>query len=268
MTFLRTAVLGLLACYSLSGSATQSDFASYSHDESLAYSQDAIGSTLKGITLRKTDNSVVTLEQYRGKPLIISMIYTSCHHVCPSTTQFLNEVVKKARKALDSDSFQVISVGFDTENDNPERMAQFRDRTAVSDEGWDFLSGDATAMASLTEQLGFIYYDSPKGFDHLVQVTIVDQEGAVYRQVYGMSFETPLLIEPLKELVFGQPRALPALHYLKNRIRLFCTVYDPATDAYRIDISVFIGTFVGIVVCILFGSMLVKEWKRSIKASK
>lgn len=263
---LRQAGIGLLALFSLAVAAADPDFAGFSHDEALDYSQAAIGTTLQGIELRKADGSVTSLEAYRGKPLIISMIFTSCHHVCPNTTRYLDEVVQKARSALDEDSFQVVSIGFDTANDSPERMAEFRVRSAVDDPNWDFLSADAATMAELTRALGFIYYASPRGFDHLVQSTVVDGKGTIYRQVYGMSFDTPLLIEPLKELVFGRPREQSTLQHMTNRIRLFCTVYDPATDSYRIDISVFIGTFVGMVVSILFGTVLIKEWRRSIKA--
>jgi protein SCO1/2 len=262
------AALAMVGSAAAAEQSTDPDFASFSHDDAFAWSQKAIGTNLQGITLIKSDGSTVDLESYRDKPLIISMIYSSCHHVCPSTTQYLNEVVKKARSALGADSFRVLSVGFDTANDSPERMAQFRDRAAVDDANWDFLSGNATAMAALSKALGFIYYPSPKGFEHLVQATIVKGNGVIYRQVYGMSFNTPLLVEPLKDLIFGQPKAQSALQHMGNRIRLFCTVYDPATDSYRIDISVFIGTFVGLVVSILFGSVLIKEWRRSIKAGR
>jgi protein SCO1/2 len=147
-------------------------------------------------------------------------------------------------------------------------MAEFRNRTGVTNENWDFLSGDETNMAALVDQLGFIYTPSPRGFDHLVQVSVVDAEGVIYRQVYSMSFPTPQLVEPLKELVFGEPRSQSSLEYLSNRIRLFCTVYDPATDTYHVDISVFIGTFVGIVVSLVFGRVLFKEWRRSLRAGK
>lgn len=265
---LRQALLSLIILPGLALASVNPDFARFSHDESLAYSQAAIGTRLEGVQLVDSEGNSVAIESYRGRPLVISMIYTSCHHVCPGTTQYLNEVVKKARSALDLDSFQVISVGFDTVSDSPERMAGFRQRTAVQDEHWDFLAGDANNMDTLTTQLGFIYYPSPKGFEHLVQSTLVDAEGVIYRHVYGMSFETPQLIEPLKDLVFDRPEAQSAFEFMENRIRLFCTVYDPATDSYHVDISVFIGTFVGIMVSILFGYVLVKEWRRSLRVGK
>jgi protein SCO1/2 len=265
LKLLQTVVVGLP--FLLSGTVVAAlpavDFSSFSRDQALEHSQAAIGTTLEGIELIRDDGSTVAIEDYRGKPLIISMIYSSCHHVCPSTTQHLQLVVNKARSVLDTDSFQVLSVGFDTVNDSPLRMAQFRQRAGVDDEGWDFLAGDAADMEKLATQLGFIYYPSPKGFEHLVQASVVDARGVIYRQIYGMSFPTPTLIEPLKDVVFDRPQSLSKLNYLANRIRLFCTVYDPATDTYHIDISVFIGTFVGMVVSILFASVLIKEWRRS-----
>lgn len=262
------ALAGLFLSAGVAVAGTEPDFASFSHDEALAYSQEAIGTAVQGVELVNADGEPVAIESYRGKPLVLSLIFTSCHHICPTTTQYLQEVVEKARKVLDEDSFNVVSVGFDTANDSPERMAQFRRSIGVNNAGWDFLSGDADNMAKLVRQLGFIYTPSARGFDHLIQSSVIDAQGKVYRQVYGIEFPTPHMIEPLKELVFGEPREQSALDYLSNRVRLFCTVYDPATDTYHVDISVFIGTFVGLVVSIVFGRVLYKEWRRSFEAGK
>lgn len=267
-TYRWPALVGLFLSIGVAGAATGPDLSGFSHDDALAYSQAAIGTQLQGIQLLASDGTPVTLDDYRGRPLVVSMIFTSCHHICPSTTQHLHQVVRKARKVLDVDSFQVVTVGFDTDNDSPERMAQFRSSTGVTDEQWEFLSGDAASMAKLVRQLGFIYTPSPRGFDHLIQSSLVDADGLVYRQVYGINFPTPQLIEPLKQLVFGEPRRQSTLDYLGNRIRLFCTVYDPATDSYHIDVSVFIGTIVGLIVSLVFGRILIKEWRRSIEADR
>jgi protein SCO1/2 len=265
---LRPLLLGFVCLSFSAGTLTAQDFASFSHDQALAHSQAAIGTALDGVELTLGDGSRVAIEDYRGKPLIISMMYSSCHHVCPSTTAYLNQVVDKARDALGEDSFHVLSIGFDTVADTPERMQQFRVRADVKDSNWDFVAIDPPALDRLSKQLGFIYYPSPKGFEHLVQASVVDAGGVIYRQVYGMSFPVPILVEPLKQLVFGEPREQSMLSYLENRIRLFCTVYDPATDNYQVDVSVFIGTGVGLIVSILFGITLFREWRRSIEADR
>ncbi len=91
---------------------------------------------------------------------------------------------------------------------------------------------------------------------------MLDADGKIYRQVYGMNFDTPLLVEPLKELVFGTPKAASFLESLGNRIKLFCTVYDPATDRYRFDYSIFVGGLIGLTGLGFVTFLVVREWRR------
>ena len=141
----------------------------------------------------------------------------------------------------------MLTVGFDTANDSPQAMADFARQQSVNTPGWDFLSADARTIDALTRQLGFIYYRSPRGFDHITQVSVLDRDGAVYRQVYGLNFELPWLVEPLKELVFNRPSSQGRpIAGLLDRIRLFCTVYDPSSGRYHFDYSLFIQMAIGL----------------------
>jgi protein SCO1/2 len=228
----------------------------------LATSQAAIGGMLEDITLRDRSGKAVRLADYRGKPLVISVIYTSCYHICPTTTKHLAKVVQTARAALGEDSFRVVTIGFDTAKDNPEAMRSFAKQQGVDLPGWEFLSTDAASMARLAKNIGFLYFASPKGFDHLMQATVVDANGKIYRQVYGMTFDTPLLVEPLKELVFGEQPSESALAGLWSKVKLFCTTYDPANDRYRVDYSLFIGMFIGFIIIASGVFYLVRELRR------
>src|SRR5262249_6136588 len=100
------------------------------------------------------------------------------------------------------------------------------------------------------------------GFDHLAQVTLLDAQGRVFRQVYGSAFDPPAIIEPLKELVFGRERSLFQVASLLDRFKLLCTYYDPSRDAYRADyggIVSLIGIFASFVAALAF---VVREWLR------
>jgi len=228
----------------------------------LATSQAAIGRTLEDITLRDRNGKAVQLSGYRGKPLVISVIYTSCYHICPATTQHLAKVVQTARAALGEDSFRVVTIGFDTAKDNPDAMRSFARQQGVDLPGWEFLSTDAPSIARLVNNIGFLYYSSPKGFDHLMQATVVDANGKIYRQVYGMTFDTPLLVEPLKELVLGEKPGESMFDGLWSKVKLFCTTYDPANDRYRLDYSLFIGMFIGFLIIASGVFYLVRELRR------
>ncbi len=236
----------------------------YDPKTALKISQEAIGRVVADYQFTDSSGKRVAMHDFRGRPLVISMIYTSCHHICPMTTQHLKQVVKKARNVFGDDSFTVLSIGFDTLNDKPDAMRMFAAQQGVDMPGWYFLSADEQTIKQLAENLGFVFFPSAKGFDHLLQATVVDGDGKIYRQVYGMKFDTPKLIEPLKELVYGKPQQNSSLlTHFGNRIRLFCTVYDPASDTYRLDYSIFIGMIIGLISMGIVGYFLVREWKHS-----
>ncbi|MCF6355824.1 MAG: SCO family protein, partial [Candidatus Polarisedimenticolaceae bacterium] len=236
----------------------------FDYKESLKTSQQAIGNKLSNHRFMSSTEGVLFLQELQGKPLVISMVYTSCFHTCPMTTRHLAKVVKKARDALGNQSFNVALIGFDVKNDTPSAMRYFGRQNDINDDGWKLLSTDQATRDLLIKELGFIYFPSIRGFDHLVQATVVDADGIVYRQVYGEVFDTPLLVEPLKDLVFGRTSSTHTLiDDLVNRVKLFCTTYDPVRDAYIFDYSLFVGIFVGLSVLIPMLIFIVRGWKRT-----
>lgn len=213
--------------------------------EALRTSQAAIGRTVGGVELQLAGGESLTFEQLRGRPVLLSFVYTSCYHVCSGLTLRLREAVKVAREALGGESFTVVTVGFDTPKDTPERMRAFaRERGAVMP-GWYFAGGDAAAIEQLATSTGFTYFPSPKGFDHITQTTLIDAQGRIVLQVYGEDFLPPLVVEPLKKLVWGQNLDRRTVEGLVNRVKLFCTIYDPASGRYRFDYSLIVNIVAG-----------------------
>lgn len=236
--------------------------------EALKISQGAIGKALGHYELRNREGRAVRLSDYRGKPLVVSMIYTSCPHVCPVITQHLKKAVKIAQEALGADSFAVVTIGFDSARDVPQAMANFARAQGADLPNWEFLSGDAATVRQLSRDLGFLYFPSLDSFDHLTQTTMVDAEGKVSLQVYGEEFDAVLLTEPLKRLVAGVQTAEPGLAGLSNQIRLFCTVYDPSTGAYRRDYSFFIGLGINLVFLVALVVWIVRLWIKAPRRSR
>jgi protein SCO1/2 len=248
----------------INGQTTEnSPAANYDVDAALRQSQAAIGRRLGDYELSGTDGSPVRLSDYAGKPLVISLVFTSCYHTCPVITRYLARAVDIAREALGEDSFHVVTIGFDTPNDTPEAMRVFAREQGIDIPGWEFLSGSDQTLTGLTGDLGFVHFPSPRGFDHIVQVTVVDREGVVYRQVYGETFAIPWLVEPLKQLVFDDPQTAPhSLAGLFDRVRFFCTVYDPTTGRYETDFSLFIQIAIGLMIILSLGYyLLLERWR-------
>ncbi len=218
----------------------------FDYDAALKASQDAIDNQIADYSFINSKGESVSLSSFRGKPLVLSMIFTSCYQICPMTTRHLSKIVEKARDALGHDSFSVALVGFDTAVDDPEAMQYFANLQGVSEKNWNLLSMTQEDVDALSNDIGFLYFPSSNGFDHLIQTTIIDADGKVYRQVYGQVFDTPLLVDPLIELVLGRPQ--PDQTFMSDftaKVKLFCTTYDPVRDAYFFDYSLFLGMLIG-----------------------
>jgi protein SCO1/2 len=227
------------------GDASQAT-STFDYERALAVSQAAIGQQVTDVRFTRADGHSLKLSGFRGKPLVVSMVYTSCYQICPMTIRFLSDVVDKARSALGDDSFAVAVIGFDVGVDTPVAMQYFANQQGIDGKNWQLLSLSGDEVERLASDLGFQYFPSSNGFDHLIQATVIDAEGRVYRQVYGQVFDTPLLVDPLIELVLGRsPAEQPVLASLMNRIKLFCTTYDPVRDGYYFDYSLFIGMLIG-----------------------
>lgn len=228
----------------------------------LQISRTALGTQLPDVMLQDHTGRPVALAEFKGKPLLVTLVYTSCADVCPTLIETLYPAVKEAQSALGPDSFATITVGFDVRQDTPERMRLLANRHGVDLPNWRFLSADQKNLDELAQAVGFAIYSRPGGYDHLAQVSLVDREGKLYQQVYGAVFEPPVIVEPLKDLVFGRYRPVTSLQNIIDRIKLFCTVYDPNSGRYYFDYSLFAGIAIGLLCLSLILGFILREWRR------
>lgn len=234
-----------------------------------AVSQQAIGRAVGDHTLTDREGRPVRLASYRGKPLLVSFIYTGCFEVCPTTTRSLNDTVRALQGRFGTNQFNVISVGFNQPADSPQAMKAFAAQHRIGQPNWDFLSPPPAVVDPLTRDFGFVYQATPAGFDHVLQVSLVDGEGRIVRQVYGDRPAADALGEPMKQLLIGAP--LPeatALETLIDQIRLLCTVYDPKTGTYRVDYALAIEAAGGLTFILAVALYMLNEWRSRRRARR
>lgn len=224
----------------------------------------AIGRVVPDFELRDVGGKTVRLSQYRGKPLLVSFIYTGCFEVCPTQTRTLYEAVKGLDRLLGENQFNVLSIGFNQPFDTPEAMRSFSAQHMIRHRNWAFLSPRPQEVQALTEAFGFSYVATPAGFDHVLGVTVLDAEGRIHTQVLGDRMAADRLGAPLRQLLLWEqdsPAAdLGTLASMVERVRILCTVYDAKTGAYRYDYKLILEIISGI---LFFFSVLVygvREW--------
>lgn len=227
----------------------------------LEASQAAIGRTLSDHAFTDHHGRKLRLGELRGRPVVISPVYTSCFHICPTTTTHLKRAADVAFDLLGGQAFTVLTIGFDTPRDTPERMRDYARARGIDSAQWVFASADAATAARLLDEIGFIYAPAGGAFEHLIQATVVDDRGVVYRQVYGQQFETPLLVDALKRIALGQDFRRAALPSLAERIRLICTTFDPKTGRYGFDYSLVLSAIIGVLVFSGIAAFIWRSWR-------
>ncbi len=228
-------------------------------DHALKRSQAALVGAPANHAFVSSGGRPVALADLRGKPLVVSFVYTGCFQVCPATTQYLSLAVERAEATLGRGRFNVATVGFNLPFDSPEAMRDFARRQRVERDNWLFLSPKPAGLAALLDDFGFSSVATASGFDHVLQASILDADGRLVKQVYGESFSLEALVEPLKALLAGAPVPADDFAALVEKVRLLCTVYDPVSGEYRLDYALFAEMLAGLLVIAATAVFLVRD---------
>jgi protein SCO1/2 len=120
-------------------------------------------------TLRDQDGRTVRLSDYRGRPVILTFMYSTCRDVCPLTAQ-------QIRIALDQVGADVptLAVSVDPANDTPLNAKRFLAKQSLTGR-MRFLLGDRAQLAPVWKS----YFIQPQGtaFDHSAYVLLIDRRG-------------------------------------------------------------------------------------------
>jgi protein SCO1/2 len=237
--------------------------------EALRLGESVIGKRVPDVTLRDRQGRAVRLSDYRGKPLLVSFIYTGCFQVCPTQTRALHEAVKGLDRMLGEHQFNVVSIGFNQPFDSPDAMRSFAAQNRIGYRNWEFLSPARELVDPLTQAFGFSFVATPAGFDHVLGVTVVDAHGRIHAQVYGDRLRADQLGKPLRELLLQTPpQAASTLASVVERVRILCTVYDPDTGEYRYDYKLIFELIGGALFFFSVTLYLLFEWRDQRRARR
>lgn len=221
------------------------DFAHASPNEDAVKSSfDVIGKKLPDYTLIDQDGNKFNTKELQGKPVVLSLIYVGCGHVCSNITSRLENALKAANKDLGT-KFRAVTVSFDPQNDTPERLKDFGKNFSKDFNKWRFATSDKKTIEKLSKDIGFFYEKQATGYGHINMVTILDTQGRIYKQVYGLDFKPDDILNPvyqaMKLIKAPQSSQLSVI----DRIKLFCYKYDETSGQYKLDYGLIITLSIG-----------------------
>lgn len=141
------------------------------------------------------------LERFRGRPVILTMLYTRCFGTCPVLMQ-------DARRVYDSlpDEVQqqtaLVAVTFDHEYDTPDVLFEYAVYRHYNRPNWHFLHGGRSQVRELATALGVRYSFRDNGtIAHTDRIVALDGDGLVVATLDGILQPVGPMTEALKAAV-------------------------------------------------------------------
>jgi protein SCO1/2 len=166
------------------------------------------GQTVPNFQLVNQDGKQITLDQYRGKYLVLTFIYTRCPlpDQCPLISNNFaivhNELL--ANKTL-GDKVHLLSVTIDPKYDTPKVMRSYgASRSGRFDKEdfklWDFATGTENQIQQTAKFFGLYYVSEKDQIVHSLRAAIITPEGKVHKILRGNQWKPEEVVQELKTL--------------------------------------------------------------------
>lgn len=120
-------------------------------------------------TLRDERGRTVRLSDFRGRPVVVTFLYTTCEDTCPTTASTIRSALDDSRTDI-----PVLAVSVDPAGDTETRARRFLVRRRL-DGRMRFLLGSRAELAPVWKAYGI--RPQGDGFDHSAYVLLVDGQG-------------------------------------------------------------------------------------------
>ena len=127
------------------------------------------GAMAPDFRLRDQDGEAATMDEYRGRPVAVTFVYSTCEDTCPA-------MVDQVRGALDDTGLDIplLAVSVDPANDTPARARRFLNERRMTGRA-RFLLGSEAELAPVWK--GYGIQPQSDELEHSATVVLVDADG-------------------------------------------------------------------------------------------
>jgi len=176
----------------------------------VSYHVPAPGDLVPDFKLRNQDGRAIHLDQFRGKALVLTFIYTRCPspEFCPRVTRNFAALVEQlATNPAVFSQTHLLSVSFDPEHDTPERLRAYGATYIGSDTKnafahWEFAVPEQSKLAEMAKffDLG-LTNEADSTITHTLSTTLIGPDGRVARFYPGNDWTPERVLADMKQLV-------------------------------------------------------------------
>lgn len=147
------------------------------------------------------DGTGFQLENLRGRPVVVAMIFTHCAYACPRILADLKAIEAELSERRRAGS-RFLLISMDTARDTPEVLASYAETHGLDLDRWTLLHGSDFAVRGVAGALGVRYKRDGNGdFAHSNLITVLDGDGRIAHQLEGLNADTSLSVQALDGLL-------------------------------------------------------------------
>lgn len=144
-------------------------------------------------------NQPFQLVELKGKPVVMTMIFTHCEYACPMMVNDLKNIEAQLTKKHKDVEFVLIS--FDHLRDTPERLLEYAKAQGLG-ENWILLHGDAEQVKEISLVLDISYEQMENGaFAHANKKLVLDKEGTIVFELDGLQTKPKAILDALNKVL-------------------------------------------------------------------
>jgi protein SCO1/2 len=149
--------------------------------------------------LEDAEGRGVSLEDLRGKVVVLHFVYTSCPDVCPLHAERVGEIQAMVNQTPMRELVQFVTITTDPERDTPEVMRDYGAAHGLDPANWRFLTSGSNrpedATRKLAERFGHRFTRTEGGYQiHGVVTHVIDREGQWQANFHGLKFDPTNLV--------------------------------------------------------------------------
>ena len=145
------------------------------------------------------------LAEERGRPMLISMFYTSCQFVCPMLIDTLRDTESKL-DASDREQLGVLLVSLDPARDSVAVLKRKADERGVAGPRWAMARTDSASVRKLAAVLGIQYRALADGeFNHTTALILLDGEGRIVGRSSRLGNADPAFVRKVHAVLQAAP---------------------------------------------------------------
>lgn len=142
----------------------------------------------------------VSLEDFKGRLVLLGFIYTNCPDVCGLIALDFRRLQEEFAQEVDNQSLQLVLITTDPARDTPQRISRY---TKGYGGRWLFLTGSEPELKEVwenyrvvvkpKEEVGLVY--------HTYMVVLVDRQGLLRYRYFGLVDPKEIIAQDIKKLL-------------------------------------------------------------------